>query len=62
MDGRCQLFDHGVLSLAWIMRDGERVGTITEYENGKVLCKRNWNSVISDEEKRIVEKVVQRDL
>ena len=55
VEGRCQLFDHGVLSLAWIMREGERVGTITEYENGKVLCKRNWNSVISDEEKRIVE-------
>ena len=55
VDGRCQLFDHGVLSLAWNIRDGKRVGAITEYENGKVLYKRNWNSIVSDEEKRVVE-------
>ena len=53
--GRCQLFDHGVISLAWIVEDGKRVGNITEYENGKVLFKQNWGSIISNDERRFIE-------
>ena len=57
VDGRCQLFDHGVLSLAWIMKDGKRVGGVTEFENGKVLHRRNWSSIVSGEERRLVENL-----
>ena len=57
VDGRCQLFDHGVLSLAWIMKDGKRVGGVTEFEDGKVLHRRNWSSIVSGEERRLVENL-----
>ena len=48
VEGRCQLFNRGILSLAWKMKNGKRVGGITEYKNGKALQKENWNSIIGN--------------
>ena len=55
VEGRCQLFNHGILCLAWMMKKGKRVGGITEYENGKVLQKINWDSVLGNGERKVVE-------
>ena len=30
IEGRCQLFNRGILSLAWTMKNGRRIGEITE--------------------------------
>ena len=30
IEGRCQLFNRGILSLAWKMKNGRRIGEITE--------------------------------
>ena len=48
VEGRCQLFNRGILSLAWKMKNGKRVGGITEYKNGKALQKESWNSIIGN--------------
>ena len=37
VEGHCQLFNRGILSLAWMIIDGKRIGEITEYENGKAI-------------------------
>ena len=56
IEGRCQLFNHGILSLSWIMKNGKRVGDITEYENGKVLRKESWDSIfLKNKDRRIIE-------
>ena len=48
VEGRCQLFNRGILSLAWIMKNGKRVGGITEYENGKAISKEGWDSLLGN--------------
>ena len=57
VEGRCQLFNRGILSLAWMMKNGKRVGGITEYENGKAISKEGWDSLLGNEgeDRRMIE-------
>ena len=55
VEGRCQLFNRGILSLAWTMKDGKRIGGITEYENGIALQKESWESIIGKGDRRVIE-------
>ena len=57
VEGRCQLFNRGILSLAWMMKNGKRMGGITEYENGKAIQKEGWDSLLGNdsEDRRIIE-------
>ena len=57
VEGRCQLFNRGILSLAWIMKNGKRVGGVTEYENGKAISKEGWDSLLGNdgEDRRMIE-------
>ena len=57
VEGRCQLFNRGILSLAWMMKNGKRIGGITAYENGKAIQKENWDSLLGNEgeDRRIIE-------
>ena len=58
VEGRCQLFNRGILSLAWMMKNGKRIGGITEYENGKAISKEGWDSLLGNdggEDRRIIE-------
>ena len=57
VEGRCQLFNRGILSLAWMMKNGKRVGGVTEYENGKAISKEGWDSLLGNdgEDRRIIE-------
>ena len=48
VEGRCQLFNRGILSLAWMMKNGKRMGGITEYENGKAISKEGWDSLLGN--------------
>ena len=56
VEGRCQLFNRGILSLAWMMKNGKRVGGVTEYENGKAIQREEWNSLLGNgDDRRIIE-------
>ena len=55
VEGGCQLFNHGILCLAWMMKNGKRVGGITEYENGKVVQKENWDSLLGNGDRKVIE-------
>ena len=55
VEGRCQLFSHGILSLSWIIKNGKRVGEVTNYESGKALLKESWASLFGDGERRVIE-------
>ena len=58
VEGRCQLFNRGILSLAWMIKNGKQWGGITEYENGKVLQKESWDSLLGNDgggDRRIIE-------
>ena len=55
VEGRCQLFNRGILNLAWIMQNGKRTGSVTEYENGKAIQKESWESILEADDRRIVE-------
>ena len=57
VEGRCQLFNRGILSLTWMMNNGKRIGGITEYENGKALFRDSWNSLLGNEgeDRRMIE-------
>ena len=57
VEGRCQLFNRGILSLAWMMKNGKRVGGVTEYENGKAIQKEGWDSLLGNDsgDRRIIE-------
>ena len=56
VEGRCQLFNRGILILAWMMKNGKRIGGVTEYENGKALQRENWDSIVgNDGNRRIIE-------
>ena len=77
VEGRCELFENGILSLSWMMKDGQRIGGISEYEKGiggiseyekgKALFKEGWNSVLGEGDHRMIEnskeelKLVIRD-
>ena len=54
VEGRCELFENGILRLSWIMKDDKRMG-ITEYEKGKALFKEEWDSVLGEGNHRLVE-------
>ena len=55
VEGRCQLFNCGILTLAWMMKDGKRIGGVTEYENGIALKKENWDSILGKGDRRMIE-------
>ena len=55
IEGRCQLFNRGILSLAWTVKNGTRIGDVTNYENGKALRKESWNSVFGSVERKVIE-------
>ena len=67
VEGRCELFENGILRLSWMMKDGQRIGRISEYEKGKALFKEEWNSVLGEGDHRMMEnskeglKLVIRD-
>ena len=67
VEGRCELFENGILRLSWIMKDGQRIGRISEYEKGKAMFKEGWNSVLGEGDHRMIEnskeglKLVIRD-
>ena len=52
VEGRCQLFRHGILSLAWTVKNGKREGEITEYFGGKALYRENWKSIFGEDGNR----------
>ena len=37
VEGRCQLYNRGIISLSWMMKNGKREGGITEYVKGKAV-------------------------
>ena len=55
IEGSCQLFNRGILSRAWTIRDGKEVVDTTKYDHGKVLERENWNSIIGKEDRRVIE-------
>ena len=55
VEGRCELFENGILRLSWMMKDGQRIGRISEYEKGKALFKEEWNSVLGKGDHRMIE-------
>ena len=55
IEGHCQLFNRGILSLTWMIKNGRRVGGITEYKNGKAVKKEAWESLFGSEERRVIE-------
>ena len=57
VEGRCQLFNRGILSLAWMMKNGKRVGGVTAYENGKAIQKEGWDSLLGNKggDRRMIE-------
>ena len=57
VEGRCQLFNRGILSLAWMMKNGKRIGGVTLYENGKAISKEGWDSLLGNEgeDRRMIE-------
>ena len=57
VEGRCQLFNRGILSLAWMMKNGKRIGGVTEYENGKAIQKEGWDSLLGNDsgDRRMIE-------
>ena len=67
VEGRCELFENGILRLSWIMKDGQRIGRISEYEKGKALFTEEWESVLGEGDHRMIEnskeglKLVIRD-
>ena len=67
VEGRCELFENGILRLSWMMKDGQRIGRISEYEKGKALFKEEWNSALREGDHRMIEnskeglKLVIRD-
>ena len=60
VEGRCLLFNRGILSLAWMMKNGKRIGGVTEYENGKAIQIESWNSILGNggRDRRIVENCI----
>ena len=67
VEGRCELFENGILRLSWMMKDGQRIGRISEYEKGKALFKEEWKSALGEGDSRKIEnskeglKLVIRD-
>ena len=67
VEGRCELFENGILRLSWMIKDGQRIGRISEYEKGKALFKEEWESALGEGDSRKIEnskeglKLVIRD-
>ena len=60
VEGRCQLFRHGILSLAWTVKNGKREGEITEYFDGKALHRENWKSIFGEDgNRRMIENTLE---
>lgn len=55
IEGRCQLFNRGILSLSWTVKNGERIGDISVYGKGKAIQKESWKSFFSESERRVIE-------
>ena len=60
INGSCQLFDRGVLSLSWIIQDGQRISGITVYTHGKALHKQNWGSLLGKDDIRLIKNTPYR--
>ena len=58
VEGRCQLFNRGILSLAWTVSNGKRVGGVTEYVNGKAIQKESWSSLLGNGDRRRIENKI----
>ena len=43
-----------------MMKNGKRVGGITEYENGKVVQKENWDSLLGNGDRKVMENSKRR--
>ena len=56
INGRCQLFNRGILSRSWMVRNGKEVGETTRYNHGKVVEK-EIEDIIHDtlENRRVIE-------
>ena len=54
--GRCQLFCKGIITLAWMVSGGIRIGGFTLYEKGKVLKTESWDTVKNRRNCRYLEK------
>lgn len=57
VEGRCQLYNRGIISLSWMMKNGKREGGITEYVKGKAVRRENWNSIFGRNDKRVIKNV-----
>lgn len=55
IEGRCQLFDRGILSLAWTVKNGKRTGDVSVYNKGKAVQRENWDSFFGEFERRVIE-------
>ena len=55
IEGRCQLFNRGILSLAWTIKNGKRIGNVSLYNKGKAVQRENWNSFFGEFERRVIE-------
>ena len=53
-NGRCELFDEGVLQFSWTEIDGKRIGEFVEYSKGKATFCENWNSLLNEGERRLL--------
>ena len=54
-NGRAQLFDDGILKMAWRMNNGIREGHVYMYDKGRLLKESQWNWLESEEEERWIE-------
>ena len=55
IDGRCQLFNRGILSRAWTIRDDKEVVEATRYDHGKVVEKESWHPMADNTDTRVIE-------
>ena len=53
VEGHCELFENGILTLSWMMKDGQRVGRITVYDGGKALFTERWKSILGGDDRKI---------
>ena len=66
-NGRCSLFDRGILRLSWKEVDHRRTGVFTVYDKGKALRRQDWKGLDREEyrymgnSKKGLELVIERN-
>ena len=55
IEGCCQLFNRGILTRAWTIRNGKEVADATKYDHGKVMERENWKSIYGKADRRVIE-------